>query len=351
MKKLFTIFSLVLLAVILSACTGKGKEGKFDYENGVYFAIQDRTEGQTYRYWVTVTIKDKKITNVTWDAYHVDGAAVRCKGESKYVCSEKGNYGDMGGQYGDWHEQAKRATDWIVKNQKIGKDITIGNDGKTDAISSVSVTVKELFDLIDEAFENGPVAKGDYNDGFYYVETALTDKTVTYAVLKEGTTNEYLEFTETFKTSTMGSFLVVNGTIVLADINARHDAYVYETDSNGKFVKVATTEEGTAYNLIKNAIGKVENEEVVISNKSNNEKFVKYVTKDSAGKWYGMSDTGKVEWNLQVQNIEKLILQNQGLTVNDGKINGLSSDATTGASIHVTDIITVWNLFSADATK
>jgi len=351
MKKLFTIFSLVLLALVLSACTGKTK-GKFDYKDGVYFAIQERTENQTYRYWVTVTIKDKKITNVTWDAYHVDGAAVNCRGDSKMVCSEKGNYG-MNANNGEWYLQAKRVTDWIVANQKIGNEIEIKDNGKTDAIASVSITVKELFDLIDEALENEPVEKGDYKDGYYYVETELADKTVKYAVLKEGTTDEYLVFEETFKTSTMGTFLVVNGTIVLADINARHDAYIYETNTDGSFKKytVVVDEEQNkteSYNIIKGT-GKLENGKVTLTGAK------KFVTKDSAGKWYGMSDTGKVEWNIQVQNIEKLLLENQGLTIKDGKIEGLNTtDANTGATLGASSmngIINVWNQFYNKAAK
>lgn len=82
----------------------------------------------------------------------------------------------------------------------------------------------------------------------------------------------------------------MNGTIVHTDFNARHNAYEYELTDADEFVPTK-----------------------------------KYVTKDSSGKWYGMSNVPNVvEWNEQAEKIEVKLLADQALSLNDdGEVDGV----------------------------
>src|SRR5690554_1654123 len=171
MKKNFSIIIALFVVITISACGKKDKEGNINKPDGKYFAIQDVEDmksAEDYRYFTVVTIDNKKITDVEWNAYHTQGSIQKCEGASKYDCSVAGIYG-MYGDEGEWHEQADKVTKWIVDNQKY-TGVTF-EGGKTDAISSVTITSEELFLLVQEALANDPVEAGEFgNDGYYYSE-------------------------------------------------------------------------------------------------------------------------------------------------------------------------------------
>ncbi len=322
MKKLFMVIMVLFVAVVISACK-KDKPGKFDYADGKYFAIQDVEDlkkPEDYRYWTVVTIKNKKITDVEWNAYHIAGGAAKCQGDDKYQCSVDGVYA-MGGKEGEWHEQADETTKWIVKNQKIGKDLTFTN-GKTDAISSVSITVEELFDLIDEALKGQPVAKGNFKeDGFFYYESGRdeTNKT-TYKYVKSDAqgnkpTGDF-EFEEgEFVGYTFGSFIIVNGTLVVADFNAVYTLFDFLMNEDNTFDTVT-----------------VDSKQVkVVKVKEDGTPTIKYLTKDPAKLNYGMRKDGG-EWYVQADKVEAKLLADQALTITVDGENG-TVDGVTGVSM------------------
>ncbi len=336
MKKLCVIMTALLLSVVLVGCgeektttttttTEPTEVGNFDVADGYYFAVADEF-ANGYKYWVVVSVEDKIITDIDWNGYHIDGGAGKCQGYDKVTCSELGIYG-MNGSKGEWHTQAENATDWILVNQTL--DVTADETGHIDAITTVSVHSEEMFDLVEAALENDPVAEGSLaNDGYYYKESDLTDKTVTYAIPSNAELTAYETFAETFSTSTFGVFVVVNGTVVLADFNARHDAYEYVLDNEEKFVK-QTIGEGS-YNTINGAF----EEGVFVPTK-------KYVTKDSAGIWYGMANV----WADQAAVVEEKLLADQTLTADvDGNVDGV-----TGVSIHTNGFLELFNELVTEA--
>ncbi len=338
MKKLLLIVTALFIAISVSACK-KEEEGTFEKADGQYFAIAEEP-ANSYVYWTIVTIENKKITDVEWNGYHIDGGAVNCLGDNKYNCSKDGNYQmvERGGASAPWYEQVDDVTDYIVENQTIKADLTFDDHGVVDEISSVSIHSIELFDLIDEALAGEPVPEGDYTDGYYYFETDLTEKTVTYAKPVSEGSDQYETFEETFDTSTFATFLVVNGTIVLADFNARHDAYEYvmEDDSFATYV-YGQDEEGDDLEA-----------KIVDGTFNEDGDFVptkKYLTKDSAGDWYGMSQRpNTVEWDEQVEYVEAKLLEDQSLSVTDNTFDDVSE-----ATIHVDALIQLLNDFMADA--
>ncbi|QVK17852.1 hypothetical protein KHQ81_13615 [Mycoplasmatota bacterium] len=331
MKKFFMIMIALMVAITVSACKKEVvKEGKFDKADGQYFAVSE-TANNGYVYWTVVTIKDKKITDVEWDGYNVDGGASKCLGDSKYQCSVDGNYKmkDIAqSPKGYWYEQADKATKWIVDNQKVKADVTF-KEGKTDAISSVSITTETLFNLVDTALNTDPVAKGDYaKDGFYYIEAAASDnREYSYVaqyedgtpvlddnqepVLFEATAGEYQDYT-------FGTFIIVNGRIVHADFNATYKLYDFKMEEN-KFVLS-------------------DGKKIVLCDE-NGDPLNTYLTKDTAGMNYGMRAAGG-EWYEQADKVEAKLVADQSLNITiesgdwgpSGTIDGLSS-VTFGHSV------------------
>ncbi len=310
MKKILVIFAILILAISLESCTKK-KQGNFDYVDGSYFAA-DTTFDNGFRYWVVVTVKDKAIKSVVWNAYNADGGASKCLGDDKITCSEKGNYG-LNGAKGTWDVQEKAAVDWIVQNQNIS-NITFNDDGTTDAITSVSISTKDLFALCNQALSNGAVAKGKYaKDGYYYIET--TPATSTAYTYRTGTVDG-TPITGTFDSYTFGTFVIVNSRIVIADFNATQVSYQYVLSPSDADPK------NSANWLKGNIIGTV-TPYVVAVQSDGVTPVQKYVTKDVSGYWYGMN------WGGEAKQVGDKLVADQSLSFNiangSGTIDGLSS--------------------------
>jgi major membrane immunogen (membrane-anchored lipoprotein) len=138
--------------------------------DGIYFAQEDGFSERTgWKYMVTLEVKDDKIVSAEWNGAH------REAGTDKRYRSESGAYGmvEKGDAQSKWIEQAKRTEEWLLETQDP-TDITYTNDaGNTDAISGVTIHVKEFFDLAVDALEAGPAGYGMYEDpedGEYYAE-------------------------------------------------------------------------------------------------------------------------------------------------------------------------------------
>jgi len=171
------------------------KEAK--YEDGIYFAQGEKFDEESgWKSVVTIEVKDGKIVSADWNGAHKNGGA------DKKTQSVSGNYGMV--QYGkaqaEWHEQAKKAEAYLIEKQDP-TDIKYSDEGKTDAISGVSIHVSEFFKLAEKALANGVVEKGTYKDGAYHAEQAN---------FADNGWKETVDIT------------VINGNIVAANWNAVH---------------------------------------------------------------------------------------------------------------------------------
>ena len=100
------------------------KDGSYSYESPEF-------DGNGYKDQVSMTIKDGKITALTWDCVDKDGkkkSNLSMNGE--YVMTEDGP---------KWHEQAESVVAYVLENQSL--DGLINEDGYTDAIASVSINL------------------------------------------------------------------------------------------------------------------------------------------------------------------------------------------------------------------
>ena len=111
---------------------------------------------------VTMTVKDGKITAVNWDSVGEDGT-------KKSVMSENGEY-VMTEDGPTWKEQAEALAQTLVENQTLDV-FTMDEQGKTDAVSGVSISIGGFVDLAKQCMyeaagivteESLTLADGDY---------------------------------------------------------------------------------------------------------------------------------------------------------------------------------------------
>lgn len=113
------------------------------WADGTYETEEADFDEQGYKDKVSITILDGRITEVIWDAYNEAG-------ELKSVLSADGIY-EMPGDL-TWQEQAMAITDFLIQNQSA-EAITLNAEGKTDAVTGVSISVKDFVTLVKEGLQ------------------------------------------------------------------------------------------------------------------------------------------------------------------------------------------------------
>ena len=165
MKKSLIMAVLALAAAVLGAQTMR---------DGKYFAQDEAFGSSGWKAQVVLEVKGGKIASANWNAVsNIAGA-----GDKKtYDKAGKYNMVKFGKAQAEWHQQAEKVEQYLVRTQDIGFSRYTDAEGSTDAISGASIHVKEFFELAKKAVAAGPVAKGIYaKDGWYYAEQADFDK-------------------------------------------------------------------------------------------------------------------------------------------------------------------------------
>jgi major membrane immunogen (membrane-anchored lipoprotein) len=288
MKKriLLVVMALMLAVSMLVGCSAA------KYKDGVYFA-----QGETSNNWrpyVVVTVEKGKIVDAIWSATNTVPQG------DKVAISENGGYGMVayGAAKSEWHEQAKAAEDWLVKNQDPAKFDSLYTDEEghtaaltTDSGASVSIHVSEFFTLAAQALASEPVPAGQYGE--------------TRVVTAKGEPSDK-------GWQDLAEFIVVNGTIVSANYDALYtNEYVAEGDgANGQYF-VVDGDKATAQ------------------------------SKDQIKEGYGMTAAGStLEWYQQAELLEQYVVDNQAMfTVNaDGYADGVA-----GVSVHAIGFYSLFN--------
>ena len=204
MKKILAISVVFAVAMTGSLFAQKLKDG-------YYFAEQAGYSKSGWKYQAVLEVKGGKVVTAQWNGVNNLGLA-----DKKGVASS-GQYGMVkAAKQGEWDVQAARVEAALVQAGDVNK-IPVKPDGHTDAISGVSITVKDFLDLVPKALAAGPVAKGPYKkDGWFYAKAPAFDK------------NGY---------AATALVTVVNGRIVSVQINALH--------KDGGDSKIVRAEKGT----------------------------------------------------------------------------------------------------------
>ncbi|HEY4392316.1 MAG TPA: FMN-binding protein [Paenibacillus sp.] len=141
------------------------------YKDGVYFAKGEVDEKSGWQSIMTLTVSGGKITDVQWNAISENSPV------DKITSSKEGTYGmKAGGASSEWHEQADALDKFLIEKQDPAA-ITLNDEGKTDAVSGVSIHVGDFVNLAKAALDAGPVEAGPYKDGTYHAEGDAFGKT------------------------------------------------------------------------------------------------------------------------------------------------------------------------------
>lgn len=136
------------------------------YQDGTYYGTVDVDPETDWQTFAILTVEGGKITKADWDAFNTKTA-----GDLKKKVSEDGKYGlvEKGGAQAEWHEQAAKAEAFLVEKQDPAA-LAVNAEGKTDAISGVSVHVSDFVGAAQAALAAGPTEAGPYKDGGYKAE-------------------------------------------------------------------------------------------------------------------------------------------------------------------------------------
>jgi len=144
MKKKICLLGIVSL-LLLSGCS-KG------YKEGVYTgSASDTYGGQDNIATAVVTIDSEgKITDVELDTtYTKDGVQTT----KKALGSEYGMYGHAyGSKVGEWYQQVEALEQYVIDNQGI-EELSLDDDGYTDAVSGCTIKIDALYEALDSALK------------------------------------------------------------------------------------------------------------------------------------------------------------------------------------------------------
>lgn len=142
------------------------------YQDGTYYGTAPVDEETGWETFALLTVEGGKITKVDWNAFNTKKA-----GDLKKKVSEDGKYGlvEKGGAQAEWHEQAVKAEAYLIEKQDPAA-IVVDAEGKTDAISGVSIGVSDLVTAAQAALAAGPAELGALKDGGYHAEGEMDAK-------------------------------------------------------------------------------------------------------------------------------------------------------------------------------
>ena len=134
-----------------------------EFEDGMYFAQEDEFSGSGWKYVVSFEIENGEFVWADWNGVHRDS------GPDKKTLDRMGLYGMVarGGALAEWYEQAELVESYLLETQDPA-EIPYGDDGKTDAVSGVTITISSFVELTQQALAEGPVGRGPYEDGLYF---------------------------------------------------------------------------------------------------------------------------------------------------------------------------------------
>lgn len=123
--------------------------------DGIYTAETDDFIGG-YKFMITIKVEDGKITSVVWDAMDELGQwKSYLSATGQYVMNETGL---------TWKEQADALASYVIENQSVTA-INVDEEGHTDSVSGVSISINEFIDLTSKALEEAAGVEPTDNTG------------------------------------------------------------------------------------------------------------------------------------------------------------------------------------------
>lgn len=136
-KKLLTLCTIS--AVSLFSLVGCSKEETAALKDGTYKKTATEAENG-YTDTMSMTVKDGKISEITWDATDADGnKKSQLSLDGKYVMNPDGL---------TWAAQSEALSKHVIDKQSTS-ELKMDDQGKTDAVSGVSISIKGFVDFAD----------------------------------------------------------------------------------------------------------------------------------------------------------------------------------------------------------
>lgn len=118
--------------------------------DGVY-----RAEGEEFggsRSQVTMVIENGEITELHWDAFDAEGNGKRALSlQGKYTMTEDGLL---------WADQADAVQNYVIEHQGLS-GLTTNEEGKTDVVSGVSISIASFKELVKDCLAQATVGGAD----------------------------------------------------------------------------------------------------------------------------------------------------------------------------------------------
>jgi len=312
MKKGFFVLLFLFMAVALTACG--------EAESKYYFASQTPTENSTWVSWVTIEKKGDKVVNAEWNAFHIEGDShATYLGKDKVTASKEGIYNMNSDLW--WHEQAELVIEkFIASNGDV-------ND-RLPAPAGVSITTDDFYSLAELALASDPIEAGDYVDGYHFT-TLKSSATSRNSATWWDPVKEVVVPSVTYQTYSFGSFLVVNGRIVMAYLN--NVFYGYRAQLANGFVRTIDHDNDP----------ETPNISLMAEYTSANARL--YRTKNQLGKSYGMTGASPIgkDYHEQAFTAAAYLIENQQFPTpnQDGDFEGVA-----GVTITARDFHSLWQL-------
>lgn len=132
---------------LVEEALAQGPVGYGPYEDGVYEATAAQADNG-WRNTVSLTVVSGYIVAAEFDALPEEGD------KNKEDASIDGDYGMVANSNATvpWYEQIRSAEEWLIQNQDPSA-LSIADDGTTDAVSGVSISIDGHFELAAQALE------------------------------------------------------------------------------------------------------------------------------------------------------------------------------------------------------
>lgn len=158
--------------------------------DGDYGAKADGPDNNGFTDQVTMTVKDGKITAVNWESVGEDGS-------KKSVLSENGEC-VMTEDGLTWKEQAKALSAALIENQSLSF-LNVNEQGKTDAVSGVSIAVSGFVNLAEQCLNQAAGAETETQEPQNGTQVdAVAGATISSTAAVEGINAAY-EFLQSVK--------------------------------------------------------------------------------------------------------------------------------------------------------
>lgn len=140
-KSLFTMLLICLLSIsALTGCSSKESDA-VELKDGTYTKTAESADDNGFIYEMNMTVKDGKITELTYDAENEAG-------KSKKQMSLDGEY-TMTADGLTWAAQSEALAKYVMEHNSV-KDLTVNDEGKTDVISGVSINIQGFLSFAEE---------------------------------------------------------------------------------------------------------------------------------------------------------------------------------------------------------